>query len=69
MVSCNPDSLRRYLDAQVGSLDAGLKSLDVAISSQCATAVDNLAGYYFKAIQGTEAPTPAVQVCSVKLLC
>ena len=31
----------------VGSLEAGIKSLDVSISSQCAAAIDNLAGYYF----------------------
>mmetsp|Transcript_25560 Transcript_25560/g.71479 ORF Transcript_25560/g.71479 Transcript_25560/m.71479 type:complete len:1067 (+) Transcript_25560:187-3387(+) len=32
----------------VGSLEQGLKSLDVAISSKCAAAVDNLAAFYFK---------------------
>ena len=48
----------------MGSLDAGLKSLDVAISSQCAAAVDNLAGHYFKNITGgvNENGTPAAQV-------
>ncbi len=30
------------------TLDSGLKSFDVAISSQCASSIDNLAGYYFK---------------------
>ncbi|KAI3436525.1 hypothetical protein D9Q98_005942 [Chlorella vulgaris] len=43
----------------LNSLDAGLKSLDVSISSQCAAAVDNLAGYYFKHMPGSESPTPA----------
>ena len=46
----------------VGSLDAGLKSLDVSISSMCATAVDNLAGFYFKASKGDESPSRAAQV-------
>ena len=32
----------------VGSLEAGVKSLDISISSQCASAIDNLAAYYFK---------------------
>ena len=32
------------------SLEAGLRSLDVSISSQCASAIDNLAGFYFKAM-------------------
>jgi exportin-7 len=41
------------------SLDAGLKSLDVTISSQCAAAADNLAGYYFKHMPGSDNPTPA----------
>ena len=47
----------------VTALDSGLKSLDVVISSQCATAVDNLAGFYFKAVQanGSETPPPAAQ--------
>ena len=43
------------------SLDAGLKSLDVSISSQCAAAVDNLAGFFFKGC-AEEAPAPAAQV-------
>jgi hypothetical protein len=30
------------------SLEMGLKSTDVAISTSCASAVDDLAGYYFK---------------------
>ena len=48
------------------ALDSGLKSLDVVISSQCATAVDNLAGFYFKAVQanGGDTPPPAAQVPS-----
>lgn len=45
------------------SLDAGLKSLDVAVSSQCATALDNLAGFFFKNMQNNgEAPSPSAQV-------
>eukprot|EP00204_Picochlorum_oklahomense_P000244 CAMPEP_0118799344 /NCGR_PEP_ID=MMETSP1161-20130426/1583_1 /TAXON_ID=249345 /ORGANISM="Picochlorum oklahomensis, Strain CCMP2329" /LENGTH=1059 /DNA_ID=CAMNT_0006727019 /DNA_START=220 /DNA_END=3399 /DNA_ORIENTATION=- len=32
----------------IAALEAGIKSLDVSISSQCASAIDNLAGYYFK---------------------
>ncbi|KAL4457497.1 hypothetical protein ABPG75_012362 [Micractinium tetrahymenae] len=43
----------------LNSLDAGLKSLDVSISSQCAAAVDNLAGYYFKHMPSSDSPTPA----------
>ncbi|OAY80306.1 Exportin-7 [Ananas comosus] len=34
----------------VGSLESGLKGLDTGISSQCASAVDNLAAYYFNNI-------------------
>ena len=53
------------------ALDAGLKSLDVVISSQCATAVDNLAGFYFKAVQANGGATPpaAAQVPSLKPTC
>jgi len=43
----------------LGSLDVGLKSLDVTVSSQCAAAADNLAGYYFKHMPGSDNPTPA----------
>ena len=32
----------------LNSLDQGLKSLDVQISSACASAIDNLATFYFK---------------------
>jgi len=40
------------------SLEAGLKSLDVAISSASAAAVDNIAGFYFRnVIQGVRDPT------------
>ena len=48
----------------ISALDAGLKSLDVVVSSQCAGAVDNLAGFYFKAVQanGGEPPPAAAQV-------
>ncbi|KAK9818400.1 hypothetical protein WJX72_012091 [[Myrmecia] bisecta] len=47
----------------VSSLDTGLKSLDVSISSQCAAAVDNLAGYYFKNVAGAlnDTSSPAAQ--------
>ena len=38
----------------LSSLELGLKSLDVAISSSCASVVDNLAGFYFKHV---------IQVC------
>lgn len=48
----------------VSSLDAGLKALDVSISSMCATAVDNLAGFYFKAVNSDETPPQAAQVGS-----
>ncbi|GAQ78625.1 Nuclear transport receptor RanBP16 [Klebsormidium nitens] len=42
------------------SLEAGLKCLDVSISSQCASSVDNLAAFYFSNITVGEAPsTPA----------
>ena len=45
------------------SLDQGLRSLEVTISSQCASAVDNLAGFYFKqVVAAEESPTPAAQV-------
>ncbi|XP_050281550.1 uncharacterized protein LOC126722441 [Quercus robur] len=40
----------------VGSLESGLKGLDTNISSQCASAVDNLAAYYFNNITMGEAP-------------
>jgi exportin-7 len=50
----------------LAALDAGLKSLDVVISSQCATSVDNLASFYFKAVQASagEPQPPPVQACS-----
>lgn len=44
------------LAAIVSSLEAGLKSLDVSISSQSASAIDNLSGYYFKHQPGGEKP-------------
>ena len=48
------------------SLDAGLRSLEVTISSQCASAVDNLAGFYFKhVVAAEELPTEAAQVSCV----
>lgn len=44
----------------VGSLEQGLKSLDVAISSKCAAAVDNLAAFYFKSVTQAEGGTPSL---------
>ena len=41
------------------SLEAGLRSLDVSISSQCAAAIDNLAAFYFKAVNPTVGESPA----------
>ncbi|XP_057979994.1 uncharacterized protein LOC131165875 isoform X2 [Malania oleifera] len=41
----------------VGSLESGLKGLDTNISSQCASAVDSLASFYFNNITLGEAPT------------
>ncbi|XVF24570.1 hypothetical protein REPUB_Repub13aG0139400 [Reevesia pubescens] len=46
----------------VGSLDSGLKGLDTNISSQCASAVDNLAAFYFNNITMGEAPTSPAAV-------
>ncbi|KAL1561845.1 exportin-7-like isoform X2 [Salvia divinorum] len=46
----------------VGSLESGLKGLDAGISSQCASAVDNLAGFYFNKITTGEAPTSPAAV-------
>ena len=43
------------------SLETGLKSLDVTISSQCAAAVDSLAAFYFNNIVNGESQTPATQ--------
>ncbi|CAA6655624.1 unnamed protein product [Spirodela intermedia] len=40
----------------VGSLESGLKSLDAGVSSQCASAVDNLATYYFNHITAADSP-------------
>ncbi|KAK4797341.1 hypothetical protein SAY86_029667 [Trapa natans] len=40
----------------VGSLESGLKGLDSSISSQCASAVDNLAAFYFNNITMGESP-------------
>jgi len=39
------------------AFDAGLRSLDTGVSSQCAAAVDNLAGFYFKATHSDGLPT------------
>ena len=48
----------------VTSLDYGLKSLDVSVSSQCAAAVDNLASYYFRHAVAADAPSPTGQACN-----
>lgn len=48
----------------INSLEAGLRSLDVSVSSMCATALDNLAGFYFQAVKGDETPSRAAQVGS-----
>ena len=45
-------------------LEAGLKCLDVGISSQCAAAVDALAGFYFGALPITDASPPAAQAAA-----
>lgn len=41
----------------MGSLESGLKGLDTSISSQCASAIDNLAAFYFNNITMGEAPS------------
>ncbi|KAK7409753.1 hypothetical protein VNO78_00042 [Psophocarpus tetragonolobus] len=46
----------------VGSLESGLKGLDTSISSQCASAVDNLAAFYFNNITMGEAPNLSASV-------
>lgn len=46
----------------VGSLESGLKGLDTNISSQCASAVDNLAAFYFNNITMGEAPNSAAAI-------
>lgn len=46
----------------VGSLESGLKSLDSSISTQCASAVDNLAAFYFNNITVGEVPTSTAAV-------
>lgn len=43
-----------------GSLESGLKVLDANIKSQCASAVDNLATFYFEHITTGESPTTPV---------
>lgn len=46
----------------VGSLESGLKGLDTSISTQAASAVDNLAAFYFNNITIAEAPTSPAAV-------
>uniref|UniRef100_A0A061RU54 Ran-binding protein n=1 Tax=Tetraselmis sp. GSL018 TaxID=582737 RepID=A0A061RU54_9CHLO len=44
----------------VGSLEQGLKSLEMSISSKCAAAIDNLAAFYFKCMStAADATVPA----------
>ncbi|CAL9096390.1 unnamed protein product [Musa textilis] len=44
----------------IASLESGLKGLDAGISSQCASAIDNLASFYFNNITvGEMPPSPA----------
>lgn len=45
------------------SLEAGLKSLDVSISSSCAAAVDNLAAFYFKNVVQVTGARPGWPPC------
>lgn len=45
-------------------LEAGLKSLDVGISSQCANVVDALASFYFHALPITDASPPAARAAA-----
>ncbi|OVA13819.1 Importin-beta [Macleaya cordata] len=47
----------------VGSLESGLKGLDTNISSQCASAVDSLAAFYFNHITVGEAPPSPAAMC------
>ncbi|XP_019159433.1 PREDICTED: exportin-7-like isoform X2 [Ipomoea nil] len=46
----------------VGSLESGLKALDAGISTQCASAIDNLASFYFNNITIGESPTSPAAV-------
>lgn len=52
----------------VSSLDAGLKALECSVSTTCSTAIDNLAGYYFKAINSEDSPSQAAQVLCVQTI-
>ena len=49
------------------SLDAGLKSLEISTSTVCATAIDNLAGQYFRDINREDGPSPAAKVIEQSL--
>jgi exportin-7 len=61
-------ALMRADDATFGHLatclEAGLKSLDTAISSQCAAALDALAGFYFASLPISDASPPAAQAAA-----
>lgn len=50
----------------VGSLESGLKGLDAGISSQCASAIDNLAAFYFNNITMGEAPSSPAAINLVR---
>ncbi|PKA58500.1 hypothetical protein AXF42_Ash008787 [Apostasia shenzhenica] len=43
----------------VGSLESGLKGLDASISSQCASAIDNLAAFYFNNVSVGDSTPPS----------
>jgi hypothetical protein len=53
----------------VCSLEAGLKSLDVSLSSQCAAALDNLASFACNHQPLTEASPPAAHALQVRGMC
>ncbi|RAL45197.1 hypothetical protein DM860_014607 [Cuscuta australis] len=46
----------------VGLLESGLKALDARVPTQCASAFDNLASFYFNSITMEEAPTSPAAV-------
>ncbi|KAJ7976521.1 putative Exportin-7 [Quillaja saponaria] len=52
----------------VGSLESGLKDLSENISSQCASAVDNLATYYFTQVATGESPTSPAAINIIQLI-
>ena len=52
--------------AAVAALDAGLKCADASVSSQCAAAVDSLAGFYFRGA-AADPPHPAAGALAAHL--